>query len=163
MGRQRRTEASQGNTMEQYTTAVALPQQLARSEVSGDVADMPLSAGELSRAVLLAANQGSRVALEGKIDTVAVEVNLLRADLRKVSDKEKAAEGSIMELQSEVGILRMQMAQATSTVGRLEVVSLSGSSYASIMAHRNKVVKALKVLFEDGMEDLLQAGVLEQA
>ncbi|KAJ1109402.1 hypothetical protein NDU88_006763 [Pleurodeles waltl] len=34
MGRHRRTEASQRNTMEQYTTPVALPQRTARSEES---------------------------------------------------------------------------------------------------------------------------------
>ncbi|KAJ1194187.1 hypothetical protein NDU88_003482 [Pleurodeles waltl] len=120
MGRHRGTEASWGNTMEQYTTPVAPLQRQARSEVSGDVADAPSSAGEPSRKELLAAIQGSRVALEGKIETFALEVNLLRADLRKVSNKVKAAEGSIAELQSEVGTLRTQMAQATSTVGRLE-------------------------------------------
>ncbi|KAJ1089349.1 hypothetical protein NDU88_002500 [Pleurodeles waltl] len=91
-----------------------------RSEVSGEVADAASSAGEPSQVELLASIQGSRVALEGKIEAVAVEVNLLRADLRKVSDKVKAAEGTISELQSEVGTLRTQMAQATSTVGRLE-------------------------------------------
>ncbi|KAJ1124906.1 hypothetical protein NDU88_003353 [Pleurodeles waltl] len=57
------------------------------------------TAEELLQAEILAAIQGSKVALEGKIETVAVEVNLLRADLRKVSDK--VAEGSIMELQTE--------------------------------------------------------------
>ncbi|KAJ1188134.1 hypothetical protein NDU88_004899 [Pleurodeles waltl] len=106
--------------MEQYTTPVSLPQRPARSEVSGEVADEASSAGEPSRSELLAAIQGSRVALEGKRETVAVEVNLLRADLRKVSNKVKAADGTISELQSEVGTLRTQMAQATSTVGRLE-------------------------------------------
>ncbi|KAJ1115177.1 hypothetical protein NDU88_003403 [Pleurodeles waltl] len=70
MGRHRRTEASHGNTMEHYTTRVALPQRTARSEVSGDVADVPLSVGEPLRAELLAAIQGSQVALEGKIESV---------------------------------------------------------------------------------------------
>ncbi|KAJ1197606.1 hypothetical protein NDU88_001462 [Pleurodeles waltl] len=75
---------------------------------------------EPSRAEILAAFQGSRVVLEGKIETVEVEVNLLRADRPKVSDKVKVVEGSIVELQAEVGTLRKQMAQAGSTVGRLE-------------------------------------------
>ncbi|KAJ1218738.1 hypothetical protein NDU88_006315 [Pleurodeles waltl] len=57
----------------------------------------------------------------GKTETVAVEVNLLRADLCKVSDKVKVAKGSIVDLQAEVGTLRKQMAQVTSTVGTLEV------------------------------------------
>ncbi|KAJ1184807.1 hypothetical protein NDU88_001609 [Pleurodeles waltl] len=72
------------------------------------------------RAEILMAIQGSRVALEGKIETVAVEVNLLRADLQKVSDKVKVAEGSIVELQTEVGALRIQMVQANSMARRLE-------------------------------------------
>ncbi|KAJ1113904.1 hypothetical protein NDU88_002144 [Pleurodeles waltl] len=78
------------------------------------------TAEEPSQAKILATIQGSRVALESKIETVAVEVNLLRADLRKVSDKVKVAEGSIVELQTEVVVLHKQMVQATSTVGRLE-------------------------------------------
>ncbi|KAJ1213702.1 hypothetical protein NDU88_001334 [Pleurodeles waltl] len=120
MGHHNRTDASQGNSMEQYTTTVVLPQRAARLEVSGDTAGMPLNTEQPSIAELLAAIQGSWVALESKIETVAVEVNRLRADLRKVSDKVKVAEGSITELQSEVGMLRKQMVQATSTVGRLE-------------------------------------------
>ncbi|KAJ1215685.1 hypothetical protein NDU88_003293 [Pleurodeles waltl] len=51
---------------------------------------------------------------------VAVEVNLLRADLRKVFDKVKVAEESIVDLQTEVGTLLKQMAQVSSTVGTLE-------------------------------------------
>ncbi|KAJ1143787.1 hypothetical protein NDU88_010091 [Pleurodeles waltl] len=83
MGQHKWTDASQGNTMGQYTTPVALPQRPAELEVSGDVAGAPLSAGEPSRAELLPTIQDSRVALEGKIKTVAVEVNLLKVDLRK--------------------------------------------------------------------------------
>ncbi|KAJ1114824.1 hypothetical protein NDU88_003055 [Pleurodeles waltl] len=63
-------------------------------------------AEKTSQAEILAAIHGSRVALEGKIETVAVEVNLLRPDLRKVYDKVKVAEGSIGELQTEVGALQ---------------------------------------------------------
>ncbi|KAJ1210701.1 hypothetical protein NDU88_006063 [Pleurodeles waltl] len=66
------------------------------------------TAEEPLQAEILTTIQGSRVALEGKIETVAVEVNLHRADLRKISDKVKMAEGSIMELQTEVGVLRKQ-------------------------------------------------------
>ncbi|KAJ1100057.1 hypothetical protein NDU88_005146 [Pleurodeles waltl] len=86
---------------------------------------VPLNLVEPSRAELLAANQGSRVALDGKIETVAVEVNLLWADRWKVSEKVKVAEGFIVELQTEVGALRKQMVQANSTVGRVEA-SMAG-------------------------------------
>ncbi|KAJ1209239.1 hypothetical protein NDU88_004617 [Pleurodeles waltl] len=103
-----------------YTTPVAPLWRPAGLEVSGEAAGAPLSAGEPSRAEVLAAIEDSRVALEGKIETVAVEVNLLKADLRKVLDKVKVAGGSIAEIQSEVGTLQSQVAQATSTVGQLE-------------------------------------------
>ncbi|KAJ1149986.1 hypothetical protein NDU88_002784 [Pleurodeles waltl] len=61
MGRHKRTEASQVNTMEQYTTPVAPPLRPVGLEVSGDVAGAPRSVGEPSRAELLAAIQGSCV------------------------------------------------------------------------------------------------------
>ncbi|KAJ1207863.1 hypothetical protein NDU88_003253 [Pleurodeles waltl] len=80
----------------------------------------PGTAGEPLRAELLAAIQGSTVALKGRIETVAMEVNLLWVDLRKVSEKVKVAEGSIVEMQTEVGSLRKQTVQINSTVGRLE-------------------------------------------
>ncbi|KAJ1213204.1 hypothetical protein NDU88_000843 [Pleurodeles waltl] len=118
MGRHRRTDVLQGNTMEQYTTPVPPPQCTVWLGGADDGQSGMTTAEEPSQAETLAAIQGSRVALEGKIETVAVEVNLLRADLRKVSVK--VAEGSVVELQTEVGVLRKQMVQATSTVGRLE-------------------------------------------
>ncbi|KAJ1169789.1 hypothetical protein NDU88_001680 [Pleurodeles waltl] len=120
MGRHKRTDPSQGNTMEQYTTPVPLPQRPARSDGSGDSVRVPATSDEPSCAELLAAIQASRVAPEGKIETVAAEVNLLWVDLQKVSDKVKVVEGSIVELQTEVGALRKQMVQANSVVGRPE-------------------------------------------
>ncbi|KAJ1171410.1 hypothetical protein NDU88_003272 [Pleurodeles waltl] len=66
-----------------------LPQFQTQSGGPEDVLGVPGTTSEPSRVELLAAIQGSRVALEGKIEMVAVEVNLLRADLRKVSEKVK--------------------------------------------------------------------------
>ncbi|KAJ1170444.1 hypothetical protein NDU88_002321 [Pleurodeles waltl] len=106
--------------MEQYTTPAPGSQSQTHMEGPGGVLEAPAPVEEPSRAELLAAVQGSRVVLEGKIEAVAVEVNLLRTDLRKVSDKVKVAEGSIVDLQAEVNTLRKQMAQVTSTVGMLE-------------------------------------------
>ncbi|KAJ1096771.1 hypothetical protein NDU88_001902 [Pleurodeles waltl] len=100
MGPHKRTDALQGNTMKQYTTPVPLPQRVARLEVSGDDMRAPLNPEEPLGAELFAAIQGSRVTRKGKIETVVVEVNLLRADLRKVSDKVKVVECSIVELQT---------------------------------------------------------------
>ncbi|KAJ1105913.1 hypothetical protein NDU88_003316 [Pleurodeles waltl] len=116
MGRHQRTDVSQGNTMEQYTTVVPTPQRDTRLAGSEDGQSGLLPAEELSQAEILAAIQGSRVALEGNIETVAVKMNLLRADLRKVSDKVKVAKGSIVELQAEVETLR-GTGQATGTSG----------------------------------------------
>ncbi|KAJ1117215.1 hypothetical protein NDU88_005415 [Pleurodeles waltl] len=101
MGRHKRTDASQGNTMEQYTTLVPLPQCPVRSVGSGDGFSVAANPEEPSLVELIAAIQGSRVSLEGNAETVAVEVDLLWADLRKVSDKVKVAESSIVELQTE--------------------------------------------------------------
>ncbi|KAJ1132065.1 hypothetical protein NDU88_010395 [Pleurodeles waltl] len=105
MGRHWRTDVSQSNTMEQYTTVVLLMQHATRLGGTDEGQRGMTPAEEPPQAKILAAIQGSRVALVGKIETVAVEVNLLRADLRKVSDKVKVAEGSIVELQTEVGAL----------------------------------------------------------
>ncbi|KAJ1209440.1 hypothetical protein NDU88_004818 [Pleurodeles waltl] len=120
MGRHRQSVPSQGNTMEQYTTPILLPQRQTRMGGLGEALEAPATMGEPTRAELLAAVHGARVALEGKIETLAVEVNLLQADLCKVSDKVKVADGTIVDLQTEVGTLRKQMAQVTSIVGTLE-------------------------------------------
>ncbi|KAJ1110214.1 hypothetical protein NDU88_007569 [Pleurodeles waltl] len=107
--------------MEKYTTLVSLPHRQALigegGGGTGEGLSEPANTEEPSRAEILATIQRSRVALEGKVETVAVEINLLRADLRKVSDKVKVAEGTIVELQMEVGALRKQMVQANSMVG----------------------------------------------
>ncbi|KAJ1156935.1 hypothetical protein NDU88_009651 [Pleurodeles waltl] len=68
----------------------------------GNGLSAPTNTEEPSQAEVLAAIQGSRVALEGKIETVTVEVNLLRADLRKFSDNVKVVEGSFVEMKTEV-------------------------------------------------------------
>ncbi|KAJ1208244.1 hypothetical protein NDU88_003630 [Pleurodeles waltl] len=75
MGRHRQTETPQGNTMEQYTTPVPLPQCQTCLGGTGDGLSVPANTEEPSRAEILAAIQGSRVTLEGKMETMAVEVN----------------------------------------------------------------------------------------
>ncbi|KAJ1211168.1 hypothetical protein NDU88_006529 [Pleurodeles waltl] len=46
MGHHEQMDASQGNTMEQYTNPVVLPQRAARLEVSGEAAGTPLNTEE---------------------------------------------------------------------------------------------------------------------
>ncbi|KAJ1194082.1 hypothetical protein NDU88_003377 [Pleurodeles waltl] len=120
MGRHRQMAAAQGSTIEQYTTPASLMQRQMWMSEPGDDLGTPAAVEELPQAELLVAIQGLRVALEGKIETVAVEVNLLQEDIQKVSDKVKVAKGSILELQTEVGALQKQMAQVTSKAGVME-------------------------------------------
>ncbi|KAJ1152343.1 hypothetical protein NDU88_005118 [Pleurodeles waltl] len=111
MGWHRKSAASQGNTIKQYTMPVLLPQCQTRSGRPKDALGAARTTGVPSRVELLTAILGSRVALKGKIETVAVEANLLRADLRKVSEKVM-----VVELQTGVGSLHKQMVQVNSTV-----------------------------------------------
>ncbi|KAJ1131512.1 hypothetical protein NDU88_009848 [Pleurodeles waltl] len=69
-----------------------------------------------SRAELLQAKQGSRQVLENKIETVAIEINLLCTDRLKVSDKVRIAEGSIEKPQMEVATLKKHMVAAEARV-----------------------------------------------
>ncbi|KAJ1144604.1 hypothetical protein NDU88_010902 [Pleurodeles waltl] len=83
---------------------------------------MDLSVEEPLRVELLAI-QVSRVALEDKIETVTLEVNLLSTDLWNVSDMVRVAEGSIVDPQSEVAALRKQMDDVTSKAATLEATA----------------------------------------
>ncbi|KAJ1109130.1 hypothetical protein NDU88_006495 [Pleurodeles waltl] len=59
---------------------------------------------------LLASIQGSRVALAGKMDLIAFEINHLRMDLRKVADQTTAVEDYVNVLKQEVKSLRARVA-----------------------------------------------------
>ena len=72
-----------------------------------------------SRAALLEAIQGSREALEGQIAGVSIDVNLLRADLHKISDKVKGAERNIAVLKTKFKHLKQQVSQMTMANGIL--------------------------------------------
>ena len=63
----------------------------------------------------MAAITGSRDALETRIEGVSIEVNLLRDDLRKMSDKVHSAEGNIDTLKLEVASLKKQVSQMQQT------------------------------------------------
>ncbi|KAJ1209477.1 hypothetical protein NDU88_004855 [Pleurodeles waltl] len=149
-----------GNTIEQYTTLVPLPQRQAQSVGSENALGVPGTIVEPSRVELLAAIQGSRVALEGKTETVAVEVKLLLADHRKVSEKVKVVEGSIVELQAEVGSLRKQMMQVNSKVGRKGFMEVKAKLHAMNVRYmllypaRQKVISRGKSHFLDRPEEV---------
>ncbi|KAJ1093319.1 hypothetical protein NDU88_006424 [Pleurodeles waltl] len=60
------------------------------------------------------------MAKENKIEMVALKVNVLHTDLRKVSEKVWLAEGSTADLQTEVAALKKQVAVVSSWSGALE-------------------------------------------
>ena len=62
---------------------------------------------------LLGAINGSREALEGQIAGVSIEVNLLQADLHKISDRVKGMESNITKLQTEVKHLKQRVLHMT--------------------------------------------------
>ncbi|KAJ1169745.1 hypothetical protein NDU88_001636 [Pleurodeles waltl] len=123
--------------MEQYTTPTPLPQRQTHLGGSGEALEEPATVGEPMHVELLAAIHGARVALEEKIETVAVKVkvNLLRADLPKVSEKVKVAAGSIVDLQTErsvdsdsVSRIEIQQDGTMAVVDPEQAVVLAGSS-----------------------------------
>ncbi|KAJ1110655.1 hypothetical protein NDU88_008003 [Pleurodeles waltl] len=103
--------------------------------LTGRGTDMGLDAHvvEPTRAELLPTIQGSREALEGMIESVAIKVNLLSADLRKVSDRVQITEGSISENRTEVDVLQKQVAEIASRAATLEdrVEDAEGRSYCN--------------------------------
>ncbi|KAJ1198730.1 hypothetical protein NDU88_002569 [Pleurodeles waltl] len=106
--------------MELYTTQALSGQQ--ETCLTGRRTDVGLVTPviEPTRAELFVTIQGSRDALEGKIESVVVEVNLLRGDLWKVSNRVRITKGSISELRTEVDTPQRQMAEVTSKAGTLK-------------------------------------------
>lgn len=66
---------------------------------------------ESSLTSIMAAIADLRGTIESKIDTVTIEVNLLRADFRKTADKVTMAEGKITQLETTTGNLEAQAQQ----------------------------------------------------
>ena len=116
MGKDKTPRLSQSNTITQYTTP---RQQTHRITRQGDTGDTSPDTQEPSRADLMEAIRGSREALETQIAGVSIEVNLLRADLRKVSDKVTTAEDNITSLQTEVRHLKKQVSHLTNATETL--------------------------------------------
>ncbi|KAJ1193022.1 hypothetical protein NDU88_002328 [Pleurodeles waltl] len=98
-GRNKQATPFQWNTIKHSTVATPLLQCQTQQTGQREDQDASASVEEPPHAELHAAIQGSRSALEGKIESMALEVNLLRTDRRKVLDKVKLAEDSIVELQ----------------------------------------------------------------
>ncbi|KAJ1202801.1 hypothetical protein NDU88_006596 [Pleurodeles waltl] len=83
--------------------------------------DDQLEAGvEPTRAEILAAKHGTCAALEQRHDLVAIDVNLLRTDLRRVAEKVTTAEINIKNLQDEVSTLKRQMVEVKTAAVELE-------------------------------------------
>ncbi|KAJ1082882.1 hypothetical protein NDU88_003045 [Pleurodeles waltl] len=75
---------------------------------------------EPSRAALMEAIQGSREDLEGKIDTMMLEVGLLHADLRKVLGRVTDNEVPISTMGKEITAFKEQVTKLTEATKTLE-------------------------------------------
>ena len=107
------------NTITQYTTPKQSAQRITRQTNPSPQGRSPPDQPDPSLADIMEAIKGSREALEAQVAGVSVEVNLLRADLRKVSDKVTSAEGNITALQTEVKDLRNQVRDLNAVTGTL--------------------------------------------
>lgn len=83
--------AAQTNKLDKYAVTMPVPQS-AESTSSQSVQ------GEPSLASIMAAIQTLGTTLETKIDKMSIEMNLVRADLNKTSDKARANEAEIQQL-----------------------------------------------------------------
>ncbi|KAJ1190651.1 hypothetical protein NDU88_007389 [Pleurodeles waltl] len=87
MGKDRPQRQVQDNTIVQYTTPCQATHRITRHGPWGTPVPSPERQEKQSRAALMQAVQGSRVALERQIAGISVEINLFHADLCKVVDK----------------------------------------------------------------------------
>ncbi|KAJ1100591.1 hypothetical protein NDU88_005672 [Pleurodeles waltl] len=87
MGKDRVTRAVGSHFITQYTTQKQPIQWLTRRIGGVDVEPPEGEMREPTRADLLQAIQGLRSALARQIETFSINVNLLQADLGKISDK----------------------------------------------------------------------------
>ncbi|KAJ1216428.1 hypothetical protein NDU88_004030 [Pleurodeles waltl] len=86
-------------------------QRITRQSGDPGITDQPAETAEPTKAELLAAIHGARFALEHRIEAMAIDFNLIWANLQKVSDKVTAAESNISELQTEMKSIKQQMVQ----------------------------------------------------
>ncbi|KAJ1104512.1 hypothetical protein NDU88_001923 [Pleurodeles waltl] len=102
-------KGKQSNAVTQY----ALAQGLQQSTIQQTGAQEADTEGEPLRGVLMEAIQGSRTILESKVDTVAIEVGFLHADLCKVLERISVNEQLIGSLGREVASLKEQIVKLT--------------------------------------------------
>ena len=87
-----------------------------------------ISVPQPSLAEIMLAIQGVQGALEAKMDTMAVDVNLLRADLRQMRDKVSENKVAIVDLQNENAGLktRVQALEKTTMEHSTKLEDLEG-------------------------------------
>ena len=77
------------------------------------------AAVEPSLADIMTAIQGIQVTLEGKMDSISTEVNLLRADFGKMKERIKDNQGAVTMLQSENKDLKSQVMELQKTTDKI--------------------------------------------
>ncbi|KAJ1208974.1 hypothetical protein NDU88_004353 [Pleurodeles waltl] len=75
---------------------------MAQHSGAGDEETAPQDEVEPTRVDLLVALQGCGTALEQNLETLSIDVSLLRVDLGKVADKVTTVEGNIADMQGEM-------------------------------------------------------------
>ncbi|KAJ1102247.1 hypothetical protein NDU88_007299 [Pleurodeles waltl] len=110
MGRNQGLQTAQTNNLDKYNvqmkTAGTERNKSAPAKEASDSGDPLLQ--EIMKAI-----QSLKGTIESKIDALTIDVNLLRADLRKVTDKVTTAESKINRLQAVTKRLENQVQELT--------------------------------------------------
>ncbi|KAJ1089783.1 hypothetical protein NDU88_002928 [Pleurodeles waltl] len=106
IGKGKLAMAAQSYKTDNYT----LPLSMVRAAGEQSTCAQSEEAGDLKLAGLLEEIQGSHEAMLGKIDIVAIKVNLLCDDMQKISERVIDAEGNTKEFQQEIGALKKTVA-----------------------------------------------------
>ncbi|KAJ1083887.1 hypothetical protein NDU88_004042 [Pleurodeles waltl] len=114
MGKDRSNKDAQQTRMDQYTA------QCAEGSVQKDSPGPTDKGGEPTRAQILAAIEASGQVVQTQIAAMAVDVNLLGADLRVVADRLAATEQQVTCIQIDIDKLKATVAILEAKTCKLE-------------------------------------------
>ncbi|KAJ1116658.1 hypothetical protein NDU88_004864 [Pleurodeles waltl] len=106
MSKEKGAKAAQSNKINQYTVPGHGPQESGPGDLSSQGPEEQFKA----TAEILAAIQGTRATLENKRDTMAIELNLLLLDRRKVAKRVTCMEEEVITLKREIKYIQTTVA-----------------------------------------------------
>ncbi|KAJ1195792.1 hypothetical protein NDU88_005060 [Pleurodeles waltl] len=118
MGRDKLQRGAQVDKIVQYT----IPGQGSGDRRTEDPPNMEERPQTQDTHEILEVMQGTRVALEAKMDTMAMDINHLRLDLRKVAVRVMSTEGEIDELQNKICTLQATIETLQSEATRMAIL-----------------------------------------